>query len=251
MKRFSFILTLFLVLPCWAGRSFNGSSSNIEISSIGSPIDLTGSQMSASCWFYITSSPAGEVDCLNQWPVAGNGGYMINYNNSTYGPNEFAVFIYISISLNHLHTLACSPGTLLNTWHNVAFTYQNNNTMHMFVDGVHCATDPGVGSTGSLVSGGVNLSMGGQRSGTSCCYLTGNLGETAIWNVFLTDAQAESLYHVCPVGYSARRAGLPPPVGYWPLWGASGSSSEPDLSGNKLSGTLTATSQANHPPCTP
>ena len=206
--------------------------------------------MSASCWFYVTSSPAGEIDCMNQWPVAGNGGYMINYNNSNTA-NKFAAYIYISIPLNHIHDVACTPGVLLNTWHNVVFTYENNLNMELFLDGVKCATDTGVGSTGSLVSGGVNMSFGGQRNGVSCCYLTGSLAENAIWNVRLTDAQAISLYTVCPVGYAARRAGLPPPVGYWPLWGASGSSIEPDLSGNKLSGTLTATSQANHPPCTP
>jgi len=45
--------------------------------------------------------------------------------------------------------------------------------------------------------------------------------------------------------------GLPQPAGYFPLWGASGSSIEPDLSGNKLNGTLNGTTSANHAPCTP
>jgi hypothetical protein len=250
MKRFAFILALFVALPLWAGRSFNGTSSQIVIPGTGNAIDLVGSQMSASCWFYLTSTPSGEVDCLNKWAAAGNGGYMINYNNSN-TPNQFGVYLYISIPSNHLHFLGCTPGTLLNTWHNVVFTYQNNNTMHMFLDGVHCATDTGVGSTGSIVSSGGNLNIGGQRSGVSCCYLPGIVGEDVVWNVILADAQAEALYKVCPVGYSARRAGFPPPVGYWPLWGASGSSIEPDLSGNAINGTLAGTAQANHPPCTP
>ena len=250
LRHLCLALLLFLVLPLWAGRSFNGSSSQIVFPGTGNAIDLTGSQMSASCWFYLTATPAGEVDCLNKWAASGNGGYMINYNNSN-TPNQFGVYIYISTALNHLHFLGCTPGILLNTWHNVVFTYQNNNTMHMFLDGAHCASDTGVGSTGSLVSSGGSLNVGGLRTGVSCCYLAGIVAEPAVWNVFLSDAQAESIYTNCPVQYASRRVPLPPPVFHPPLWGASGSSTEPDLSGNAINGTLTATAQANHPPCTP
>jgi hypothetical protein len=74
----------------------------------------------------------------------------------------------------------------------------------------------------------------------------GTIAEVAIWNAILSPSERAALANVCPSGI--RRASI---VGYWPLWGASGTSIEPDLSGNVNNGALTGTSSANHPPCTP
>jgi hypothetical protein len=245
MKRAAFILALFLALPSWAGRSFNGTTDQISVSGSGTAIDLTGSQMSAACWFMLTAAPTGEVECFSKWASGGSGGYLINYNQAGHA-GQVGTGIYISIPLNHLHELFCTPVTVLNVWHVAVFTYQNNNTMKMWLDGNQCATDSGIGSTGALVSSGNNLNFGGIRQTQSCCFIQGLIAEAAVWNVFLSAAEAKSLATICPL--SVHRTAI---VGYWPLYGASGSSIEPDLSGNVLNGTLTGTATANHPPCSP
>lgn len=266
MKRFLVIFPLILLLGTasllYAGRSFNGSSDAISAPGVSTPIDITTGAMSFMCWFKMTSTPSNEASPCSKWSAANTGGYMLTYNCSGCSGSSLNAItgeIYISISLNHYHAESCSATINLNQWYVAVLAYQNNNTLKVYLgtNGTMtlCGSDNGVGSTGAMVSSGNNLIWASPRGacGGSCSYFTGLVAETAVWNVYLSPAQIANLATVCPVGPSARRMSLPVPVGYWPMWGASGASIEPDLSGNgnAQSGTLTGTAKANHPPCTP
>jgi len=247
--RISLIATLLLTLPAYGGRSFNGSTDVITVPGVSNAIDLTGTQATWSCWFKLTSLPGSNTVA----PFTKNSntgiGYAMTISVSGF-TNELQFYIYISVAENHNHDVTYSTPVTTNTWYNAVATYQNNNNLALYVNGVLVATDATVGSTGTLVSSGGSMLIGGTPQNLGCCNFPGTVAEIAIWNTRLSAGQLAALGTVCPVGASARRMSLPPPVGYWPLWGASGSSIEPDLSGNKITGTLTGTTQGNHPPCT-
>ena len=256
MRRFLPILALLLAIPANAGRSFNGTTDKISVAGVSNAIDITGTQMSFSCWFMLTASASGEVDPCLKWNASNQGGYMFNYNQSGHA-GLVSGQIYLNIPLNHYHFIWCSNTINLNQWYEMVLVYQNNDRMKVWLGTqgtvTLCGSDSTVGSTGSMVTSGGPLTFGASNAGRSGSVFTqGLIAESAVWNVRLSDAQAAALASgVCPIGPSARRAGFPQPVGYWPMWGASGSSTEPDQSGNVLSGTLTGTARANHPPCTP
>jgi hypothetical protein len=264
MIRYAFISALLLVLiltlplppSAYAGRSFNGSTDTISVPGVSNAIDINGSQITFSCWFMLTASPSNEITPCAKWSSSNAGGYMFNYNQSGF-TGQVAGQIYINIPENHFQYVFCSNTINLNQWYSMVLTYQNNLNMKVWLGtgGVVtlCGTDSSVGSTGAMVSSGGPLTFGAPSTGRSGSVATqGKIAESAVWNIRLPDNLAAALAGgVCPVGASARRIGVPPPVGYWPLWGASGTSAEPDLSGNANSGTLTGTAQTAHPPCTP
>ena len=265
MKQLALILALLLALPANAGRSFNGSSDVIQIAGTG--VDLTGqSAMTMVCWFQVASVPGSEAEICAKGGHAVYEGYYINLSQSGHS-GQIGAHWYQNESLAHNVDLFCSFSVSINTWYSVVMVWNssgggNNPGAFLIVNGTTCAS----GSNNASLGGGstaVDFCVGGYASGGTTCNVAnfaGIVAEVAIWNVALgtccsgvalTPTNAFALAAICPVGPSARRAGLPNPIGYWPLYGASGSSIEPDLSGNGLNGTLTGTSPANHPPCTP
>jgi hypothetical protein len=254
MKRKIFALILLCTLPSWAGRKFNGTSDQVSAPGTGTPDDITIGQMSFSCWFMLTSSPANEVDPCSKWAAGGGGGYNFSFNQTFSGSfaNQLAGNIYISISLNHLHQIGCSATINLNQWYVATLVYLNNSSPGMKVwlgtNGVStlCGSDNSVGSVGVMLSSGNNLLFAAPRilAGYGAIHMTGLVAETAVWNVRLSDQEAQALATVCP--NSIRRTAL---VGYWPMSGASGTNPEPDLSGNGQNAVLTGTTVTNHPPC--
>lgn len=247
--RYAIILALCMAMPCNASRTFNGSTDKVSAPGTGTADDLTGTVMSFSCWFMLTSAPANEITPCAKWNSSNAGGYMVNYNQSGF-TGQTAGVVYITIPSNHFHFFFCTNTVNLNQWYVLSFVYQNNLNMKVWMgtNGVStlCGTDNTVGSTGTLVSSGGNIVFGASNAGRSgSLFTTGRIAEVAVWNVRLSDNEAQSLTTVCP-NY-VHSTGL---VGYWPLTGASGASTEPDLSGNAQNGILTGTAQGNHPPCT-
>jgi Concanavalin A-like lectin/glucanases superfamily len=255
MKRIALIIALLLTLPAHAGRSLNGTTDTISVPGVGNAIDITGQQLSFSCWFMLTAAPAAETLPCAKWASTNAGGFMFNYNQSGFA-NQVGGHIYISISENHFQDLFCSNTINLNQWYSMVLTYQNNVNMKLWLGtgGVVtlCGTDSSVGTVGTVVSSGGPLTFGSSNAGRAGSVFTqGKVGEAAVWGVRISDNVAAAIAGgVCVKGASARRMSVPPPAGYWPLWGASGSSIEPDLSGNAINGTLTGTTQGAHPPCT-
>lgn len=229
-------------------RSFNGSTDIASAPGTGTPDDVTTSAMTFCCWFKLLSSPSGEAPFFAKWGAGNNGGYMLNYNQPGFA-NEFSGQIYISIPENHFQYVFSGPTLNTNQWYVGVAAYENNLSFRVWLgtNGVMTllGTDGSVGSVGSMVSSGTNLIFGGANAGRSgSVAFHGVLGPSAVWNVKLSDGEINSLVSVNP--NAVRVTSL---VGYWPFYGASGGSIEPDLSGNKQNAALTGTAQANHPPC--
>jgi hypothetical protein len=241
MKRSISILVLLASLPCWAGRSFNGTSDNISAPGIGTPLDISSGPVTVSFWVYPTLVDASKHAMVAQWN-GGNGSQM-DIGLGVYGQSTTSMD-YVFGCCGALGPSYTGCGTITsNKWYQVV----------VYVDSVG-------GSSGIIVSGGTSCSAfiafsndrtaGGANftigTDNGQSYFEGIIAEVAVWNVLLTPAEKMALQTVCPA--SVRRTSL---VGYFPLWGASGSSREPDLSGNQLNGTLTGTAGTNHAPCKP
>lgn len=261
MKFTAIILALLLSLPASAGRSFNGSTDKAQVAS-GSAVDLYGGNfVTLSCWVYVSSVPVSEANpCGKGSNNNGTESYYINLSQSGHSGNFGAHFFQTTI-VDHNVDVFCATSISSHTWYNVVAIFDSTNgggsgNAYIYLNGSLCAQ--GTGPNGALVLPGVgnpdwcfgSYATTGTPGACTTINFSGIVAEAALWNIALKANQAKALYTVCPVGAAARRMTMPPPVAYWPLTGASGTSIEPDLSGNKLNATLTGTAAANHPPCT-
>ena len=248
MKRVAFILALLLSLPAYAGRSLNGTSDIIVVPSTSNALDISSGPETISLWIYPTTIPG----TTSHYPLsnygASTGQFAIGFGACGGSCSSAGVLGYLIGTYASLTGVygSCGSGYTANKWYQVVI-YANTvgGTGGMIVSGaVSCSTftswhENRVAGTGQFNIGGLDGTANFQ----------GIVAEVAVWNSLLTSAQMTALQSICPVGVGARRVSLPKPSGYFPLWGAA--SPEPELSGNKLNGTLTGTAQANHAPCTP
>ena len=232
----------------YAGRSFNGSSDIIVVPATGNALDISTGPETISFWMYPTTIPGTTA----HYPLS-------NYGSST---GQFAVgfgacggtcsaagvlgFLWGTFALETGVYASCGTGYVANKWYQVVIYADTVGAKGgMIVSGaVNCNTS--TAWIENRAAGVGQFDIGGLDGAAD---FQGTMAEVAVWNSLLTTAQMTSLQTACPIGASARRMSLPKPVGYFPLYGAA--SPEPDLSGNKLNGTLTGTAQANHAPCTP
>jgi len=97
----------------------------------------------------------------------------------------------------------------------------------------------GTNATSNTPSGLASTRLGKDHDNNNA--LDGRIGEGAIWNVALTDAEVARLAKgIHP--FKVRPANI---VAYWPLWGRN--SPEPDCVGG-FNLTVTGATQAAHPP---
>jgi Concanavalin A-like lectin/glucanases superfamily len=259
MKRIIPIFAVILVgaTLLWAGRSFNGSTDIITIPAEGNVLDIASGPETISMWVYPTTVPStGEHDWLGHG-TAETGGVEFevgwgSYGGSASSPNEFG-YVFGCCGPFGPSYGGCGTGYTANGWYQIVIWVDTAGVIHgtpssgMSVSGpVICNTYTAFTETRVANTG--NIYVGKGWFGTN---YQGYVAEVAIWNRILLPGQIAALAHVCPEGPSARRMGFPQPVGYFPLTGASGSSIEPDLSGNKNLGVLTGTAAVNHAPCTP
>lgn len=239
---------LFLVtLPCFAGRSFNGSTDVLTLPGNGNAIDLTGQKLTISMWLFIPSLPGGEVDPLGKCLSAGQCQYMVFLNEPGHA-NQLGLYVRDQVSLNHDQFVYCTTVPTTSAWHNFVATLDwsgSGNNMLAYLDGVQCGAT-GVTNIAAIVSLGASMWIGGSPASFGngpATHFTGHIAETAIWSARLSAGEVQSL----ATGQSpanVQRANL---VGYWPLLGLA--SPEPDLSGNLISAALTGTAAVNHCPC--
>jgi hypothetical protein len=144
----------------------------------------------------------------------------------------------------------CPTAVTLNHWYQIILYSISGSATGLIVNGgSFCNSSTGWDSA-NISAGGTNFTIGGQGNGLYPA--SGIIAEVAVWPSNLTAGFKQALATICPVGPSARRMGLPKPAGYFPLYGASGSLTEPDLSGNVLNGAMGGPpSTAIHAPCTP
>lgn len=255
MRRFAAILALFVALPSWAGRSFNGTSDLLSANGIGSALDISTGPQTISFWVYPTSvSGSVEQDMVTHFnSTAGGGQFVLGFGACTgQGIGAWGKFSFAEGSCSGLNPAQGNCGAVAtpNKWYQITLGFDPNlkYSSHAVVFSVSGGLSCNTSTNGhSRTAGGNNLIIGGTSTNTvPAANFPGIIAEVAVWNDILSPQEMVALQTSCPA--KIRRTAL---VGYFPLWGASGTSIEPDLSGNILNGTLTGTAKANHPPCTP
>jgi hypothetical protein len=246
MRR-SLILALVLVTPLWAGRSFNGSSDFITISGNGTAVDITGQQITLSAWVQFASVPASTE--MEPFAKADTGAtqYEMYINAGSQPAKTLGIYVRQSTPLTHDVFMNCATQAVAApAWNVVTATFSSVTATWSIYCQNALANTGTTGASATIQSNGDALLIG-KKAASSPTFCACIVAEFVVYSTALPNALA--LNSICPVGASARRMGFPKPVGYFPLWGAA--SPEPDLSGNKLNGTLTGTTAANHAPCTP
>jgi hypothetical protein len=253
VKRFAATLLLILATPLWAGRSFNGTSNVIAASAVSTPLDFIGAE-TTSFWWYVTSTSSTQV-AVAKWNGTSGSRFYVGLGIGG-GTNSQLGWQYGCCgAFGPSYGFCATSLPAVNHWYHITAIANPTGGVSSLAwsgDGTTCG--PGAGTswgTPDQALGTGNFTIGNVGGGTNF-YASGIIAEVADWNVVLSANFTAALSTICPVGASAKRMGMPKPVGYFPLWGASGSSIEPDLSGNALNGTLTGPpAAANHAPCTP
>jgi hypothetical protein len=141
--------------------------------------------LSASIW--IKKSNIGTYEyALSNSGSSSKAGFDIIFENA---------FRRVSIgrrtTTSDTQTAFLNIGFTLNTWHNIAFTYQDSTrTLKVFMDAVLQSTTLGSASTNSASS---NLTIGSYQ-GTSN-FLSGNIDEVAIFNTELSASDVTTIYN--------------------------------------------------------
>lgn len=257
MRRLAVILALFLTLPANAGRTLNGSTDKITANGISTALDISTGPETVSFWMYPTGTIGStEHDMVDHWNTASGGQFTVGLG--AYSQPLSSVGYAVGCcgvdgpSYSYCGTITPNKWYQVVVWIDPSGTYFGSPATGLNVSGgTTCAVNAIYSTTRS--PGQANLTIGNQDTvhGGLNLPFAGTIAEVAVWNVILSPGQRTSLAQICPVGPTAKRAGFPKPVGYFPLTGGSGSSVEPDLSGNVLNGTLSGTSAGNHAPCTP
>ena len=253
MKRLTLTLALtvatILAMPLWAGRSFNGSSDYITANGTSTALDISTGNETVSFWWYPTNVSTTQAAVAHYIFSASGGQFAIGLGYGTGAANQFTWAVGCCGSVTGTSYGNCSATVTPNQWYQIIlFSISGSQTGLIVNGGAFCNTFTAWDGA-NISAGGANFSIGAQSNGLYPAH--GIIAEVAVWPSNLAAGFKQALAKVCPAGPSARRMGLPQPAGYFPLWGASGSSIEPDLSGNKLNGTLNGTTSANHAPCTP
>jgi hypothetical protein len=129
-------------------------------------------------------------------------------------------------------------------WNHWLVTY-DGTTVRGYVNGASVLSATRTANYSHGVAFGAAAVSSGGAAGE---FLQGSLAELGIWNVALTAAEIAAL----ALGVQPRHVRPGSLAAYWPLWGLSGNSVEPDLSGSANNLTLVNSPAAsNHAPVTP
>jgi len=238
------VLSLALSSPALASRTFNGTSDFATISGSGTAIDITGQQISIAAWVYFSVVPTAEEEPMAKADTSATQ-YEIYINASGQPSKTLGIYVRQSTSLAHDVFMNCSSQAIVG-WNIIVATYSSVSTnWFVYCQGVQANTST-TGTAATIQSNGDNLLLG-KKAASSPTFFGGSLAWVTIWNVQLSAGEATSMLAVCPNRVRPKSI-----VGIYPLLGISGTSIEPDLSGNILNATLTGTtSNPVNPPCTP
>jgi hypothetical protein len=253
-SRFVSILALILAVPLWAGRSFNGSSNVITANGTSTALDISSGPETIAFWWYPTSlsSVQAAVAHFTQGLTGSQFTVGTGFNVGGGADNQIGVQFGCCGAFGPAYTY-CGTAAVVNHWYlviawadpagadtaNIFWFRPDNNTT--------CSADTAWGSP-DRVAGQSSFTIGDESSGPTFP-ASGIIAHVAVWNIVLGPNFRTALETICPIGPASRRMGFPPPVGYFPLYGAA--SPEPDLSGHANNGTITGATTANGPPCTP
>jgi hypothetical protein len=172
------------------GSSFSNLQS-IELDGIDDYVDCgsfsayDNGDLSASIWIKKTTMGTSEYAIDNSGSSA-IAGFSIIFENAFR-----RVRVARRTRTSDTVTAFADIGFTLNTWHNIAFTYQDSTrTLKVYNDGVLKSTTIGSASTNSAST---NLTIGSYQ-GTSN-HLVGTMDEVAIWNSELSSTDITSIYN--------------------------------------------------------
>lgn len=246
MKKFLLFLALFVSMPCWAGRSFNGTSDTLLFTSVSTVLDVNSGPETISLWVYPTNFGSAEQDMISAWN--GSGEFVVGFGMCGGAVSTFTKIGYAIGNCAGLNPAQaqCSSVITANHWYHIVLLidtankyYTSNIVMAIVGNGIACTP-----FTNGHSRAATNLAIGSSSTGSN--KFSGIIAEVAIWNDILSSGESSSLHTLCPLAVRPEAI-----VGYYPMYGGSGSSIEPDLSGHFINGTLTGTTPTIHPPCKP
>ena len=215
-------------------RTFNGSTDQIDT---GTGIPWPTTALTWSVWWYLTAIGANSYRGLS---VANTSGAGLFTRLGLNGFRGWAVYVpvtggggFVSVDLNPNSNLWS-----LNTWNTITATYDTTNGLNAYLNGVSGGT---AAANGNVNFTAVKLSMG-YDPGSAGRNVTGNLADTVVWSVAMTQLEVTALAK----GIRPSQLRTKNLVGWWPLDGLQ--SPEEDISGNKNNGTLTGTTLGFGPP---
>jgi hypothetical protein len=205
-------------------RSFDGSSSYIDIPGVSQPTALT-----ISAWVYANALPPNTGQ--RYWGVAGVGGsnHVIYFRNNSTGTINFAYYIATSLGSASIDTTSGTLALATGRWYHVMMAYDSTNGLLTFVNGV---SDGTTAANGTATSSAVHFQIANDTQVASRLF-NGLIADVAIWNTNLLAADAGHLAS----GYRPVNVNSANLIGWWPLNGFN-NSTENDLSSSANNGTL-------------
>ncbi len=179
--------------PTWAASpvqfaknalNFDGTNDEVLISDANS-LDLTNS-LTIEAWLFPTSTSTIQ-SVVSKSSNSINTGYIFPRTND--GWDSFVCYLFLN---GGWQTISYNPsGSLLNSWHHFACTY-DGSTAKLYLDGGLVATSNYSGS----IATNTNSLVIGRQYGFNNEWYTGSIDELRIWNVARTAAEIANNYTV-------------------------------------------------------
>jgi len=197
-----------------------------------SSLQITGA-ITVSAWVNAASAP----------------GILLGKYNTTGNQRSW----YIGASTNKFLVVLCEDGTAANknyhtsvvaydsAWHHICFTYDGNNTLKLYVDGVEdtSVTKTTDGAMTTLHNSTSDFALGASNGTNPTSYATASLDEVAIWDAALTATQVSQLYmDGAPVDLSVHSASSDLQA-WWRMGDGDTFPTLTDSSSNSNDGTMT------------
>jgi hypothetical protein len=192
-----------------------------------------------SVWVYRTGPGAGAFGRMfDKKNVAANGSSACRLYDA-----DGATYTFEANRWNTAAGIWSATIASNNVWHHICVTYDASSTSNdplIYVDGVSQTVTENQAPSGSLGSETEQLTIGNRSDGVQ--NWAGSLAELSCHNVVLNANEVAALARGC-LPWQGRPDAL---AFYAPLWGIH--SPEINLTKNNVSGTVTGTVRANHPP---
>lgn len=238
------LLALLLSLPAHASRDFNGTTDLINCGSATILDDHRTVGFTISFWIHPDNAGEGNAsDFVGKFNAALNTGWSFRF---------FSISRDLRFGFLGGTTLGRTTSTTVSTgvWTHILLAWDGSDTAanaDIYINGVE-ASYATTTNGATLTDDSANDLLIGNRVNTSNT-VDGRMADFAIWRgVVLSANEITSLAKGTPPA-KIRSSSLSL---YLPLWGASGTGNEPDLSGQRNACVLTGTTAtASHSPVSP
>gem|GEM_PF-3460308 len=165
--------------------TFNGINQSMRVSSGATPIQVGTNDFTLGAWIKTGSSTAGPI-ILGSYNI-----YPIWYIRLASGSGAASARIGYNTSLNYEY----SGGALANdAWHHVIATYDRDQNMTLYVDGVRIVSG-NISGLNNIDMTTTNMLEIGSVSGGSAYFFNGTIDEVRIYNRSLNASEVGLLYN--------------------------------------------------------